>query len=167
MNDALNKQIFEKLAYMLSENDLLFGSAESCSGGLFADSLTDIAGSSVFFDSGIVCYSNEAKKRFLGVTQEALVEFGAVSSQVAEQMALGAIKRCGVDVSVSLTGIAGPTGGSKQKPVGLVYIGIAYRNICRSVRFVFRGARREIKVQAVNNAALLVVETLEKLNKTS
>lgn len=167
MKDGVSEQIFEKLAFLLTEKSLLFASAESCSGGLFADTLTNIAGSSVFFDSGIVCYSNESKIRFLAVSEESLVKFGAVSSQVAEQMALGVLKRCDVDLSVSLTGIAGPGGGSLKKPVGLVFIGVANKNGCKTTRCVFKGSRREVKIQAVNKAALLAVETISNLNETS
>jgi len=161
MCQQVKKELFEKLAFVLSESSMRCAVAESCSGGLFADSLTDIAGSSKFFDSGLVCYSNEAKIRFLGVNEKSLIQFGAVSREVAEEMAFGTLERCGVDVAVSLTGIAGPGGGSIQKPVGLVFIGVACKNRCEVVACHFSGSRRQIKVQSVNKAVSVALEMID------
>jgi nicotinamide-nucleotide amidase len=102
--------------------------AESCTGGLVAGALTDLAGSSDVFERGFVTYSNEAKQQMLGVSPETLRDHGAVSRQTAEEMARGAIAHSNADVAVAVTGIAGPTGGSADKPVGLVHFAAASRS---------------------------------------
>lgn len=107
---------------------LTLATAESCTGGLVAGALTDIAGSSDVVDRGFVTYSNDAKQQMLGVPAETLKQFGAVSRQTAEAMALGALSRAEVDLAVAITGIAGPGGGSKDKPVGLVHFAVAARD---------------------------------------
>ena len=107
---------------------LTLATAESCTGGLVAGALTDIAGSSDVVDRGFVTYSNDAKQQMLGVPVETLKQFGAVSRQTAEAMALGALSRAEVDLAVAITGIAGPGGGSKDKPVGLVHFAVAARD---------------------------------------
>lgn len=103
------------------------GTAESCTGGLIGAALTAIPGSSAVFHGGIIAYDNRIKSKVLGVSPELLKQHGAVSGQVAQAMARGAIETLDVDIAVSVTGIAGPGGGTKQKPVGTVYIGIAIR----------------------------------------
>jgi nicotinamide-nucleotide amidase len=108
-----------------TEADLMIATAESCTGGLIAGALTDIAGSSSVVDRGFVTYSNEAKMDMLGVSLQTLDKYGAVSDQTAYEMALGALNNSRADVTVAVTGIAGPGGGSEEKPVGLVYMGVA------------------------------------------
>lgn len=103
----------------------MVATAESCTGGLIAGAITDIAGSSAVFDRGFVTYSNEAKQDMLGVRETTLEAFGAVSAQVATEMVLGARRRSRADFAVSVTGVAGPGGGSPQKPVGLVWMGLS------------------------------------------
>jgi nicotinamide-nucleotide amidase len=103
----------------------MLATAESCTGGLIAGAITDIAGSSDVFDRGFITYSNEAKCDMLGVSPETLAEHGAVSHEAARAMAFGALSRSKADIAVSVTGIAGPGGGSAEKPVGLVYLAIA------------------------------------------
>jgi nicotinamide-nucleotide amidase len=107
---------------------LKIATAESCTGGLVAGALTDIAGSSDVVDRGFVTYSNEAKQQMLGVPAETLKTFGAVSRETAEAMARGALGRGGADIAVAITGVAGPGGGSKDKPVGLVHFAAAARS---------------------------------------
>jgi nicotinamide-nucleotide amidase len=107
---------------------LKLATAESCTGGLVAGALTDIAGSSDVVDRGFVTYSNEAKQQMLGVSSETLRDYGAVSRQTAEAMARGALGRADADIAVAITGIAGPTGGSADKPVGLVHFAAAARS---------------------------------------
>ncbi len=128
--------------------------AESCTGGLIGDRITDFSGSSVYFKQGVVAYSNEAKVRILGVKEETLNEFGAVSRQSALEMARGVTRISGTDIGLSTTGIAGPTGGTASKPVGLVYIALAWPErgveICKEFRF--SGKRREIKESTAINA---------------
>ena len=124
--------------------------AESCTGGLIAGTLTAIAGSSDVYDRGWVTYSNEAKREQLGVSSMVLDARGAVSGEVAEAMAKGALHRSQADVAVSVTGIAGPGGGSAEKPVGLVYIGLARKDGWSQVeRCLFDGDRDSIRSQTV------------------
>ena len=124
--------------------------AESCTGGLVAAALTAIAGSSDVVERGFVTYSNEAKMELLGVPAETIAGHGAVSAQTAAAMARGAVARAGVDLAVSVTGIAGPGGGTPQKPVGLVYLGIARKDgAARVERRVFPGDRAEIRQAAL------------------
>ena len=132
--------------------------AESCTGGLVAATLTDIAGSSDVVDCGFVTYSNAAKEAMLGVPAETLVRYGAVSAETAEAMAAGALKHSPADLSVAITGIAGPGGGSKQKPVGLVHFAAASRDgqlIERSRRFGKIG-RRRVRERSVAEALALL-----------
>ena len=113
------------VARLLTERRLTISTAESCTGGLLAKRLTDIPGSSVYLLRGYVTYSNNSKTELLGVPVELLEAHGAVSEDVARAMAAGCRRRSGTDLAVSITGIAGPTGGSAEKPVGLIYIGLA------------------------------------------
>lgn len=113
---------------MLRENKLKVATAESCTGGLVAKRITDVPGASEVFDCGIISYANEIKHRVLGVSENDLKKYGAVSEPVARQMAQGALKISGADIAVSVTGIAGPDSDSTKKPVGLVYIGLADKN---------------------------------------
>jgi nicotinamide-nucleotide amidase len=108
-----------------SRRNVMIATAESCTGGLIAGAITDIAGSSMVFDRGFVTYSNEAKQDMLGVKQATLEAFGAVSPQVATEMVLGARRRSRAGFAVSVTGVAGPGGGSALKPVGLVWMGLS------------------------------------------
>jgi nicotinamide-nucleotide amidase len=137
---------------------LVVATAESCTGGLVAGSLTEIAGSSAVVDRGFVTYSNEAKAEMLGVPEAMLIEHGAVSKPVAEAMAKGVLARSGVDLAVSITGIAGPGGGSAQKPVGLVHFGAA----ARTGRLILREKRYgDIGRSAIRRAS--VIEALDLL----
>ncbi|HVY56917.1 MAG TPA: CinA family protein [Xanthobacteraceae bacterium] len=132
--------------------------AESCTGGLVAGALTDIAGSSDVVDRGLVTYSNEAKQNLLGVSAETLRRHGAVSRETAEEMARGALSHSPVDLAVAITGIAGPGGGSAEKPVGLVHFAAAARDgrlIHREKRFGDIG-RREVRLRSVAEALALL-----------
>jgi nicotinamide-nucleotide amidase len=133
--------------------------AESCTGGLLASTVTDVPGSSDYFDRGAVTYSNDAKQELLGVSREALDTHGAVSSPVAVEMARGIRDTAGTTWGVSTTGIAGPGGGTDEKPVGTVYIGIAYAgpwgsssSAARAKRYEFDGDRQACKGQFVEQA---------------
>jgi len=142
------------VAGLLLKKRLTLASAESCTGGLLGDRITDVPGSSVYFKEGIVAYSNEAKVRILGVREETLNGFGAVSRETALEMARGAQRISGADIGLATTGIAGPIGGTPEKPVGLVYIALVWAGkgieICNEFRF--SGQRREIKENAVASA---------------
>ena len=133
--------------------------AESCTGGLVAAALTAIAGSSDVVERGFVTYSNEAKSELLGVPPATIAAHGAVSAETAEAMAEGVIVRAPVDLAVSITGVAGPGGGSAQKPVGLVIFGLARRNgECRSERRVFAGDRAAVREAALEVALRLLAD---------
>jgi nicotinamide-nucleotide amidase len=131
--------------------------AESCTGGMIAAALTEIAGSSDVFERGFVTYSNEAKNELLGVPQDMLKAHGAVSAEVAGAMAQGALAHSRADMAVAVTGIAGPGGGSAAKPVGLVYIGLARRGETPAIeRNVFPGDRAAIRAATVVRALNLL-----------
>jgi nicotinamide-nucleotide amidase len=135
--------------------------AESCTGGMVAAAITDIAGSSDVFDRGFVTYSNEAKTEMLGVPVDLILKHGAVSEVVARAMAEGALKNSKADISVSVTGIAGPSGGSAEKPVGLVHFACATRTATRHLEMRFGDLGRAVVRQAALRQALqLVLEAL-------
>ena len=136
--------------------------AESCTGGGIAKSLTDVPGSSQWFERGYVTYSNEAKTQDLGVGPEVLERHGAVSAAVAEQMALGALRASGADVAVAVTGVAGPDGGTLEKPVGLVYLAIARDGVARVVRELFAGDRLAVRSATVAAALRLLTQLAER-----
>jgi nicotinamide-nucleotide amidase len=126
--------------------------AESCTGGLIAASLTAIAGSSDVVDRGFVTYSNEAKSDLLGVDPALIARVGAVSEEVARAMAEGALARSRADAAVAVTGVAGPGGGTADKPVGLVWFGLATRQGARAERVIFSGDRSQVRAQTVAHA---------------
>ncbi len=143
----------ERVAELLKKHKHTVATAESCTGGLIAKLLTDIPGSSEYFIEGVVAYANEAKTRLLGVPAQLITEHGAVSRQVAAAMALGCRAKSGADFALSTTGITGPTGGTPEKPIGLVYIGLANAHGCRveELRFdsiLTRSTIRERSAQA-------------------
>jgi nicotinamide-nucleotide amidase len=148
----------ERLLAALRSRGWKLATAESCTGGLIAATLTEVAGASDVFERGFVTYSNAAKIGDLGVGLETLARHGAVSAEVAEAMARGALSASAADIAVSVTGIAGPGGGSEQKPVGLVYIGWATRGApagAREFRFGDLG-RATIRARAVAEALAIV-----------
>ena len=126
--------------------------AESCTGGLLAHRLTQVPGSSTYVDRGVVCYDNRAKIELLGVSESLLKKYGAVSAQVAKAMAKGIRTRSKVDVGLSVTGIAGPGGGTARKPVGLVYVGLATPKESYAKKFRFHGEREAIKLRSSQGA---------------
>ncbi len=155
----LAEQVYQKL----SAHGLKLATAESCTGGMVAASITDIAGSSTIFDRGFVTYSNAAKTDMLSVPTDLILEFGAVSEEVARAMAQGALKHSAADISVAITGIAGPTGGSAEKPVGLVHFAVVTRQatIAKAQRFG-NLSRSEIRERATRFALemLLAAEVM-------
>ena len=147
---------------MLKKKGLTVATAESCTGGLIGHTLTNIPGSSAYYDRGVVSYSNRSKMELLDVPRDLLEEYGAVSEQVARAMAEGIRKKSGVDVGVSSTGIAGPTGGSMEKPVGLVFIGLSTRRGTVVKRFVFSGDRLSNKESTCEMALQMLFEFLKE-----
>jgi len=143
----------EMVGQLLTEQGLTIAVAESCTGGLIAHQLTNVPGSSAYFMGGVVAYANEVKEQVLGVSGETISAFGAISEETAREMARGARRLFGTDVAISATGIAGPTGGTPQKPVGLVYVALAAQDLERCERHLWRGDRLENK-QETSEAAL-------------
>lgn len=150
----------EQIVSRLKNRHMKVSFAESCTGGLLSGRLVNVPGSSEVFEESYVTYSNEAKRRLLGVSNETLRSYGAVSRQVAEQMARGAAKRSGAQAAVGVTGIAGPDGGTAQKPVGLVYIGCFVDSKVAVTENHFHGSREEVRGQAVEAALKLLLEGL-------
>ena len=149
----------ERIGDALREADQTVAVAESCTGGLVGSLLTDVPGSSDYFDRGLVTYSYDAKLRELGVSREALDQRGAVSEPVAREMARGVRDAAGTTWGVATTGVAGPSGGSEEKPVGTVFVGVAYAGEWGSQesystvsRYEFDGDRRQIKEQIARRA---------------
>jgi len=140
----------EDLGAILKERGIMLALAESCTGGMVAQSVTSVAGSSDWFDRGFVTYSNAAKVELLGVLPETLEKFGAVSENVAKEMVLGALKNSHAQLAASITGIAGPTGGTLEKPVGTVCFGWVGKNIrVTTTTKHFDGNREGIRQKAV------------------
>lgn len=154
-------QICEELVALLKEKKALVATAESCTGGLVAASLVSVAGASEVFHAGFVTYDNEAKEKMVGVSYKTLEKYGAVSPQTAEEMARGAAREGGADASIATTGIAGPGGGTKEKPVGLVYIGCTAFGEALVREYQFTGNREEIRQAAVNAGLRQLKELLE------
>jgi len=153
--------VAEHLVELLRKQGLICATAESCTGGGVGHALTAVPGSSAVFAGGVISYSNEAKVKMLGVSTETLQCVGAVSSEVAAQMAAGARERFGADLAVSLTGIAGPEGGSDDKPVGLVWFGLATKDGVRTEKAIFPGNREGIRDRAIVHAlGMLTVAAL-------
>lgn len=183
--DELNEEMATKLRGILGEHvfsereeslEAVVGSlllargmritvAESITGGLIAHRITQVPGASRYFDTGFVTYSNESKTSLLGVAPEIFRRVGAVSEEVAVAMAQGALERASADIAVSVTGIAGPTGGRAEKPVGLVYIGLVSEGSARAERRQFPGERRQVKRWAAQTALDLVRRELRSLSR--
>ncbi len=158
-------ELEEVIGRMLAERSLSISVAESCTGGLIADRITNISGSSRYFERGIITYSNESKIFELGVPVEIVRQHGAVSRQVAEAMAFGIRTKSNTDIGISTTGIAGPTGGAPEKPIGLVWIGYSDKLETTALRFTFGGHRRIIKERAAQAALELVRRKILKLHE--
>lgn len=152
----------EQLSILLRGLGFKMVSAESCTGGMIAAAMTDIAGSSEIFDRGFVTYSNQSKIDLLGVLPSTLDTFGAVSEQTAMEMATGALRQANADVAVSVTGIAGPGGGTPEKPVGLVYMAVALKgHDTVQYKHIFQGDRANIRLQARDAALTHIVEMID------
>ena len=153
----------ERLLAACRARGLRVATAESCTGGLIAACLTEIAGSSDVVDRGFVTYSNEAKRDLLGVPDEVLMRVGAVSEEVARAMAEGALDRSDADLAVAVTGIAGPGGGTATKPVGLVHHACAGPgNAVSHRRVVYEGDRGEVRLATVETALAMLIDGAER-----
>lgn len=154
----------EELGKYLIENKLTIAIAESCTGGLLSSKLTDVSGSSEYVKLNFVTYANEAKHKILGVSWDILNNFGAVSEECAEAMANGLYEATDCDIALCTTGIAGPTGGTKEKPVGLVYISMRYKGIVtvKEVKLSPTLPRIAMKEQFANQALKLALDILTR-----
>lgn len=156
--------LVEELSLLLEGKNMRLVTAESCTGGLIAAAMTDRSGSSSIFERGYVTYSNESKIEELGVQSSTIETHGAVSEQTAKEMAQGALKNSHADIALSVTGIAGPNGGTNAKPVGLVYIGFAMQNRPPiAMQYNFTGDRTSIRQQTVESALELAIEKLSTI----
>ena len=157
-NDINNMQLEQKVLKKFTQGSKTLALAESCTGGLLGNRLTNVAGASAYFLLGIIAYDNKAKIKILGVPPSLFKNFGAVSQQVACAMALGVRKVLKTDVGLSVTGIAGPAGGSMTKPVGLVFIAISTKQKMIVKKFLFKGSRLAIKNQACQSALKMLAK---------
>ena len=148
----MNHDMLCEIAEQLGQNGQTVTCAESCTGGLLSAELTRLPGSSAWFRTGFVTYSNEAKQQLLGVKENTLSFYGAVSEETVREMALGALIAAKADFAVSISGIAGPTGGSEEKPVGTVWFGLASKQRIWAATALFSGDRDSIRAQAVQFA---------------
>ncbi len=143
---------------LLKRHGLTVSVAESCTGGRLGDKFTDIPGSSEYFNGGVISYTNRAKVDLLDVRESTLILKGAVSEEVARQMAAGARKALNSTIGIGITGIAGPTGATPKKPVGLVYICVSSDEGTKCTRNLFKGSRQRVKNQAVEKALLMLID---------
>lgn len=152
----------DTLVKLLTEKRYTISMAESCTGGLLSASVVNVSGASAVMDAAFVTYANEAKKKYVHVKKETLEKFGAVSAETAAEMAWGVAKETGADMGLSTTGIAGPDGGTREKPAGLVYIGCSLHGVVKTACFHFEGTRNEVRSQAVLQALRLALNSLEE-----
>lgn len=152
-------------AEILFKHGLTIATAESCTGGMIASELVGYSGMSAHFNEGYVTYANEAKQKLLGVKSVTLASYGAVSEECAREMAYGVKKAAGSDIGIATTGIAGPDGGTDEKPVGTVFIGCAYKDKIIVRHYLFSGSRAQIRMAATRMAFRLIVDTFRILEK--
>lgn len=160
MDKPLEQEVGELLLY----RGLWLATAESCTGGLISHLITNVAGSSTYYLGGVTAYSNEAKVRLLGVRQETLEQHGAVSEETVLEMARGIRKAMGADIGISVSGIAGPTGGTPDKPLGTVWIGLSSPRDEYARHFLWSGDRLAVKEHSAQAAMKMVVEYLRNAN---
>jgi len=158
---SLIDSLKQKLFSLLQEKNITLSTAESCTGGMIGACLTSIPGISEYYGYGFVTYSNEAKQKLIGVSEDTLKKHGAVSAETALEMAEGALKVSGADIAVSVTGIAGPGGGTQLKPVGLVYVGFATKDKRYFKKLNLTGDREKIRLLTVANVIEIIIKQLE------
>ena len=162
-NDIFNQEKMLELQNLLLKRNETITCAESCTGGLVASYITQNSGSSSIFRGSIVTYCNEIKEQELNVKKETMIKFGVVSCEVVEEMCIGVLKKFDADYAIAISGVAGPTGGTKNKPVGTVAIGIISKEKILDIRiYNFSGNRNEIQIQAAKTALNTIFEILSK-----
>ncbi|MCK5921448.1 MAG: CinA family protein [Methylococcales bacterium] len=159
----MNHKALVELAELLKDRKQSLSLAESCTGGLLSSMITTPPGVSGFYLGAAVTYCNQSKQRILNVQEESLKAFGAVSEEVAREMAIGAREVFASDWAISITGVAGPSGGSPEKPVGTVCFGICGPKIVRSERMRFDGIRTDIQLQSVEYAVSMLLREMKEL----
>ncbi len=159
-NGGMTMQLEKTIGNCLREEGWTLSIAESCTGGLICDRITDVSGSSDYFEGGMVTYSNESKAKYLGIPLDYIKRYGAVSPQVARKMAQGVRKAFNTTFGLSATGVAGPTGGTKRSPIGRVFIGFANGRRTWVRRENLKGSRREIKRKAAERSLEFLYEIL-------
>ncbi len=154
----------EVVVELLTKNKKTLSAAESCTGGLFSARVINVQGASKVYEAGFVTYANKAKHKLLGVKKKTLEKYDAVSKETAKEMVKGCLKESGADYAVAITGLAGPGGGSKEKPVGLVYIGCGRKHHIVVKQYQISGDRTQVREASVENALLLLKEILMEDN---
>jgi len=154
-----------ELGKLLSMRGYTISVAESFTGGLIGHTITNAPGSSRYFQGGVIAYANEVKMKILGVSEQTLINYGAVSEQTVLEMARGVRSALNTDIGISSSGIAGPDGGSVEKPVGLAWLGLSAAELEQAEQFMFSGDRYQIKKQATQTAIQLLIEFLAKLTQ--
>jgi len=157
---VIDEKLVNTIFFELKNKNLNIATAESCTGGLIGHTFTNVSGSSEYFDLGIIAYSNRAKVKLLDISELMLKKYGAVSKEVAKAMANRVRKILNVDIGLSTTGIAGPTGGTKEKPIGLVYIAVSTQKVNIVKKFNFSGDRLQIKDSTCNAALEMLLDVL-------
>lgn len=160
MENQKGMTLEEEVVSLLKEKHLTVTTAESCTAGLVAARIMNVAGASDVYSEGYITYSDAAKKKLLGVSEETLEKYSAVSSQTAHEMAVGAAKNANADAAISVTGIAGPGGGTEEKPVGLIYIGCCLNGDVTVKECHFKGNREENRASATEEALRLLRQKL-------
>lgn len=156
-------ELSEIVVRKLKQKNLKLATAESCTGGMLAQYITSINGSSEVFEMGIVSYGNWVKEKELKVNPDLINTYGAVSEQVCKEMALGVLKKANSEISASITGIAGPSGGTPQKPVGTVYIAVATKQSIKCKHLTISGDRKSVREQTVKQILILIKEIIDTL----
>lgn len=152
----------EKLMELLLDKEYTITTVESCTGGLLMGTILNVSGASQCVNAGYITYSNDAKERIVGVKKKTLESFGAVSKETAREMAIGGARVANANVSIGVTGIAGPSGGTQEKPVGLVYIACFVNGEIEVRAHQFEGRRDMVRAQSINEAMKLAIYLLEK-----
>lgn len=156
------KSLEEEVVELLTERGFSITTAESCTGGLLSGRLVNVAGASEVLNMSVVTYSNEAKQKLLGVKKETLEKYDAVSAETAFEMAKGALQYASADVALSVTGIAGPGGGTEERPVGLVYIACNVQGSILVEKHIFQGSRQQVRESSVTAALELAKKCILK-----